>query len=334
MSKCCLSMIVRQEEHVIERCLDSVKPLIEHWIIVDTGSTDSTMDKVRVSLDGIPGQLIRTPWPDDFAAARNVALEPCKPMGLPVLVMDADDEFHCGPDFDIESMTGECYGITDIHKGNMNIRPHIFRPNVGTHWVGVRHEYVDGIAPPEVIAPSRAWVEVRHEGSRSQNPQRFLDDATALWKSVARPFPRQDPNHVSWTFFQIAQSYWDAGKQELAMDWYENYLKRELPKETDHMQWIAALRIALGLQQKHSPFIEVTNAYSRTISIDKERIEPYILLGQYLMNKGDYAGSMEVMDEAMALEFKPKMGFQDLRFWNEREAIYQHMKGIVEIMKR
>lgn len=118
------------------------------------------------------------------------------------------------------------------------------------------------------------------------------------------------------------------------MDWYENYLKRELPKETDHMQWIAALRIALGLQQKHSPFIEVTNAYSRTISIDKERIEPYILLGQYLMNKGDYAGSMEVMDEAMALEFKPKMGFQDLRFWNEREAIYQHMKGIVEIMKR
>ena len=35
----CLNMIVKNEAHVIRRCLDSVRPFVSHWVIVDTGST-------------------------------------------------------------------------------------------------------------------------------------------------------------------------------------------------------------------------------------------------------------------------------------------------------
>ena len=51
----CLNMIVKNESAVIERCLASLRDHIDAWVIVDTGSTDDTMDKIRASLKGIPG---------------------------------------------------------------------------------------------------------------------------------------------------------------------------------------------------------------------------------------------------------------------------------------
>src|ERR1043166_3017834 len=53
----CLSMIVKNEAPVIRRCLDSVRPLIDAWTIVDTGSTDGTQDVVCDALRDLPGQL-------------------------------------------------------------------------------------------------------------------------------------------------------------------------------------------------------------------------------------------------------------------------------------
>ena len=42
-----LCMIVKDEAHVIERCFDSVRPLIDEILIVDTGSTDDTVSVIN-----------------------------------------------------------------------------------------------------------------------------------------------------------------------------------------------------------------------------------------------------------------------------------------------
>jgi len=66
-------MIVRNEAHVIRRCLDSVMPLIDTWVIVDTGSTDGTQKIVREHLAAIPGELLERPWVN-FAHNRTEAV--------------------------------------------------------------------------------------------------------------------------------------------------------------------------------------------------------------------------------------------------------------------
>ena len=58
----CLNMIVKNEAAVIERCLASVRAHIDHWVIVDTGSTDGTQALVRDALKDVPGTLFERPW--------------------------------------------------------------------------------------------------------------------------------------------------------------------------------------------------------------------------------------------------------------------------------
>jgi glycosyltransferase involved in cell wall biosynthesis len=53
----CLNMIVKNEAHVIRRCLDSVRRFISHWVIVDTGSSDGTQAVIRQHFADVPGVL-------------------------------------------------------------------------------------------------------------------------------------------------------------------------------------------------------------------------------------------------------------------------------------
>ncbi|MCC7228765.1 MAG: glycosyltransferase [Fimbriimonadaceae bacterium] len=66
-----LAMIVRNDAARIERCLRSVKAVVEEMILVDTGSTDGTQDLAR----GLGARVVEKDWPDDFAEALNWAYD-------------------------------------------------------------------------------------------------------------------------------------------------------------------------------------------------------------------------------------------------------------------
>lgn len=67
MIKISLCMIVKNEESVLARCLDSLQGLMDEIIIVDTGSTDNTKEIAQKYTD----KVFDFSWCDDFAAARN-----------------------------------------------------------------------------------------------------------------------------------------------------------------------------------------------------------------------------------------------------------------------
>lgn len=67
MATISLCMIVKNEETVLARCLDSVRDLVDEIIIVDTGSTDRTKEIAA----RYTSQIYDFPWESDFSAARN-----------------------------------------------------------------------------------------------------------------------------------------------------------------------------------------------------------------------------------------------------------------------
>ena len=85
-----LVMIVRNEARCIERCLASARPWVDEMLVLDTGSTDAT---VRIA-QRCGARVAYFPWVDDFAAARNAALELTDAAWC--LVLDADEWISAG----------------------------------------------------------------------------------------------------------------------------------------------------------------------------------------------------------------------------------------------
>jgi glycosyltransferase involved in cell wall biosynthesis len=90
MPKLSLTMIVKNEERYLEECLTSVKNSADEIIIVDTGSTDKTIEIAKK----FNAQIYNFSWLNDFSAARNFALS--KSTGNWILYLDADERISPG----------------------------------------------------------------------------------------------------------------------------------------------------------------------------------------------------------------------------------------------
>jgi glycosyltransferase involved in cell wall biosynthesis len=83
-----LSMIVKNEEKHLARCLSSVKGVVDEIVIIDTGSIDKTLE-IAESFDA---KIFHFNWVNDFSAARNFALSKCSCAWI--LYLDADEELY------------------------------------------------------------------------------------------------------------------------------------------------------------------------------------------------------------------------------------------------
>jgi len=85
MPKLSLSMIVKNEEQNLRNCLESVRGVVDEIVIVDTGSSDNTIEIA----EQYHAKIYHFDWCNDFSAARNYALS--KSRGDWVLYLDADE---------------------------------------------------------------------------------------------------------------------------------------------------------------------------------------------------------------------------------------------------
>ena len=79
--------MVKNEENNLPRSLESVKPGVDEIIVVDTGSTDRTIEIA----ESYGAKIIQTPWKDDFSTPRNMAIEAAT--GDWIIFLDADEYF-------------------------------------------------------------------------------------------------------------------------------------------------------------------------------------------------------------------------------------------------
>jgi len=80
-------IIAKNEEKNIEYCLTHLKSIVDEQIVVDTGSTDRTVEIA----EKLGAKVFRFDWIDDFSAARNFALDKAK--GDWIIFLDCDEYF-------------------------------------------------------------------------------------------------------------------------------------------------------------------------------------------------------------------------------------------------
>lgn len=225
--KVTLCMIVKNESRVIERCLASVLPIIDHWVIVDTGSTDGTQDKIKKFFDnvGIPGELHERPW-KNFGHNRSEALELARATDNDYcLMIDSDEVLVYDPGFDPEKfkqeLNADLYNVFAFYGNTKYHRPQLTSNKLRFYYRGVLHEYVDCQDEIKTRDFARGFTNTPiQDGARSQNPQKYADDAKMFEEALKGEV---DPKDFNRYHFYLAQSYRDSQQWEKSLD---AYLKR------------------------------------------------------------------------------------------------------------
>jgi hypothetical protein len=275
----CLSMIVKNESHVIERCLTSVFKHIDYWVISDTGSTDNTKEKIQDFFDkkGIPGTLLVNEW-KNFSYNRNIVLNVAKDKADYILIIDADEELiQDGESKVFEKLDKDFYYIKSLFGKFEYDRVQLVSTQFHWQYDGVIHEYLHSDNAKDYSKLKGFYNLPRAEGARSRDPNKYKKDALIFEMALL-----DEPNNVR-NWFYLAQSYKDAGMYDKAS---EVYLKRAQMGGYQEELYIAlyehALTKILTTQNSTSVLGDFMNAHAYR----PERLEAlFFLVNHYYQNK-------------------------------------------------
>lgn len=274
----CLTMIVRDEAHIIREALDAAAERIDRWVIVDTGSTDDTIAVIeqRMAEHGIPGEIHRRPW-RDFGTNRTEALRLADGQADYLWVLDADDTVE--GDLDLSGLTADSY-LLRYRVGSSFWRRQIFRSGLPWRYEGVLHEYPVCDAPAsEQRLEGNYVVHGRKLGARSANPRKYLDDAALLRRVLER-----DPDDLrSW--FYLGQSLADGGDDAGAL---EAYTRRAELGGWDEERCLALVRRADLLLRLDRPWAEALESLLEAYEARPTRAEPLLRIARHYREQGKF----------------------------------------------
>lgn len=301
--KICLNMIVKNESKVIKRCLDSVKPAIDYWVIVDTGSTDGTQEIIKEHMKDIPGELHERAW-KNFGESRTEAFELAKGKGDYLLFMDADDvlEFENEPQF--PKLHHDLYNMWRGTSSFTYQKPQLIKADLPWKWVGVTHEYLDcAVNYTSEILTGVQYVS-RDGGFRSSNPKKFIQNIKLLKEAL-----KTDPNNSRHVFY-LAESYRDNGEKGKALETYQKRI--DMGGWEEEVFW-SKLQLGHLLRWMGLPSTLAVDCYMRAFNYRNHRVEPLYYLAELYNQQGQYdqAYSVIKMKDSLVRPFQKDSLFNE-----------------------
>lgn len=301
MPSICLNMIVKNEAPVIERCLASVRPWIDHWVIVDTGSTDGTQDMVREAMAGVPGTLHERPW-KNFGHNRNEALQLARSSASQLLFIDADERLELPSAFSWPTMFSDGSMFRCTMNGWEYHRNSMVATRLPWRWEGVLHEYLACDAPHRWETVEGPRIVVSHDGARARDPSTYLKDIALMTEALTA-----EPGHTRYRFY-LAQSFRDAGLLAQSLDAYR---ARAALGGWEEERWFSLFQIAMLLERLNAPTQEVREAFLAAYAARPARAEPLCELARHLRLRGEFALAHVYALRAAAMDVPPDLLFVD-----------------------
>lgn len=291
----CLCMIVKDEAPVLQRLFDSVRPIIDTWCIVDTGSTDGTQQIIAALASQAPGYFIERPWVD-FATNRSEALAFARPLADYTLIMDADDPMEIAPGFVMPDLTADHYSIDIENVGTRYRRTQIVKNAIPWRYRGVLHEFLEGEGSGPAEYLPGLTIRCDNDGARRHDPETYVKDALILARAVG---VETDPLMKMRYTFYLAQSQRDAGHTAAAAN---NYRHRAEMGGWEEEAWRAKLeegRCYRGLE-RWSDFIRCALA---AYQMRPSRAEPLYDLTRYYRERGEWVVAALFCERGMSIPY-------------------------------
>ena len=314
----CLVMIVKDEEDTIKRCLTAIAPFIKYWVIVDTGSTDKTIDVINETMKelNIPGELHERPWVN-FEVNRTESLNLAKGKCDYRWIIDADDTFYTEPG--VNPFAGldnkpDCYQISYKLSGLQYYRAQIVKSDQNWIYKGVLHEYLfldEESANPLQGQVKNCYVlaDISPLKRASSLEEKYANDAKILEEALIK-----EPDNSRYMFY-LAQSYRDSNQLEKSI---EAYKKRVQMGEWEEEVYYSLYMIAKISEKMGGDDETVTNLYSKAWEYRPTRLESVFHIMRKLRDQKRYLIAFAYGDLAIKTKGTSDILFIEPEIWQWR----------------
>jgi glycosyltransferase involved in cell wall biosynthesis len=261
-----LVMIVKDASVSIRETLESYKPIIGYWSILDTGSTDDTREIIKEVLVNIPGQLHEHPF-EGFSESRNRALDLAGTTCVYNIMPDDTYILH-GQEklLKLLNIANTKYPEKDVISIKISgfdcdyFSDRISRSASKIRYTGVIHEVLSYRESCLKLEESDVFMEDKlFPGMYERSFARWHNDLEVLLKKHA-----EEPDNTRWIFY-VAMTYYALHNPEKAIEYFEKRIKYDDGHNEE--KFLSCMNIGILKYQKYKTIFDSSNYFLGAIKI-------------------------------------------------------------------
>ncbi len=322
-------LIVKNEAEDLARCVKSMLPILDELIIVDTGSTDNTIEIAK----RYTNKIFSYNWNNDFAAARNYAISKAK---MPwIIFLDADEYFserslkNIRRTIDNENGKADAFLINgyDIVAPGGEIKDkftvvRVFRNNPKLRYQGRIHESLRKKGQL-LIVDCTDIIELFHTGYAKDVIGKKNKNERNLMLLLEEVEERPDDGNIH---FYLSLQYMSIGDYKKVMEHARKALNLGITilgrEATAYLNFVKA-----GFELKHD-LVELLDFSKQCVEKHPNFPDGYLVLIECHLKKGDIDHALFTMEEFLNKDFKDDLRYVSNLNENVYENIYEKLGDI------
>jgi glycosyltransferase involved in cell wall biosynthesis len=306
LDKCTITLciIVKNEEKFLPDCLKSVEGVVDEIILVDTGSTDSTIEIAKQ----FGAKVIQHQWNNDFAEARNISLK--QATGEWILILDADESLDLSDRKHlhkyIEQSTADIFSlelinyygeVQDDNKVYTMAQSRLFRNELGLYFENSIHETINlHKMNLDIQSIPHIPIKIHHLGyltpvtkEKGKNERNMSLLLTEIKKE----------NHSPWMEYHLASEYYRQGKFDNAFQYCNESIMRFLLSGLKPPSLVYNLKYSALVSS--GSFKEALKGIDKAIQLYPDYVDLHFYKAISLYNDGMYKEAILTLEHCRSL---------------------------------